>query len=390
MRRVSYLLGTLLIVSMLLAACGGEETSTSVPSTNVPPITAEVTVTEEGEATAETPDATAGTTTPSVPVTGEDSSSRLSNLLDYDVWNQNGEQIGEVEDMVLDMDASNVVYVVIETGGFLDIGDKTVLIPWNSLELQTPATGGQENAFVLTADAEMLTNAEDVDLDAVLPGIGESVEDWDADIRNFWEGGVVPQATQSADATATPAAEQTVAPEMTATTTTGSGSGTGTGQDEQLQGVLLASDLLGATITIGNAGEEGLGQGEATALPAATTDPNATSMPEATATTGAGTGSGTGNQGLTEATIEDAILDPDTGDVLYLVLNSLFDDGERWIPVPLSTLRWDVTNESFLFVANANALQNAPFFQADQWPDTTVDGWDADFDTFWQTNITTP
>jgi sporulation protein YlmC with PRC-barrel domain len=388
MRRVSILLSTMLIVSLLLAACGGEETSTTVPSTNVPPVTVESTMTAEGEATAETPAGTAETTTPSVPVTGEDSSARLSNLLDYDVWNQNGEQVGEVENMVLDMNASNIAYVVIETGGFLDLGDKTVLIPWDSLELQTPVAGGDENAFVLTADAEMLNNAEDVDLDAVLPGIGESADDWDADIRNFWEGGVVPQATQSADATATPAAEQTAAPEMTATTT--AGSGTGTGEAEELQGVILASDLLGATITIGNAGGEGLGQGEATALPAATTDPNATSMPEATATTGTGTGAGTDNQGPTEATIEDAIIDPDTGDVLYLVLNSLFDDGERWIPVPLSTLRWDGTNESFLFVANANALQNAPFFQADQWPDTTTEGWDIDFDTFWQTNVTTP
>ena len=386
MRRVSILLSTIMIVSLLLAACGAEETSTTVPSTNVPPITVEATATEEGTTT-ETVEPGDLTTTPGIPVTGEDNISRLSNLLDLDVWNQNSEQIGEVEDMVLDMDNSNIAYVVIETGGFLDIGDKTVLIPWSSLDLQTTAEGAQETAFVLAADAEMLTNAPDVDLDSVLPSIGETVDDWDADIRNFWETGVVPEV--STDATATTASEATAVPEMTATSDTASGAGTGSGQgtgQDKLQGVMLASDVLGATITVGQGGRQGVGN--ATAEPVATAE--ATAMPEATATAGAGLGTGTENQGPTEATIEDVIVDPDTGDILYLVLNSLFDDGERWIPVPLSTLRWDASNNAFLFVANANALLNAPFFQADQWPDTTVDGWDADFDTFWQTNVTTP
>lgn len=387
MRRVSILLSTIMIVSLLLAACGAEETSTSVPGTNVPPVTVDVTATEEGNTT-ETVEPGDLTTTPEIPVTGEDNLSRLSNLLDLDVWNQNNEQVGEVEDMVLDMDNSNITYVVIETGGFLDIGDKTVLIPWSSLDLQTTAEGASETAFVLTADAEMLSNAPDVDLDSVLPAIGETIDDWDADIRNFWETGVVPEV--STDATATTAAEATAVPEMTATSDTGSGAGTGTtsqgiGQDK-LQGVMLASDILGATITVGQ--DRRQGAGDATAEPVATME--LTALPEATVTTGTSSGTSTENQGPTEATIEDVIVDPDAGTILYLVLNSLFDDGERWIPVPLSTLRWDLSNEAFLFVANANALLNAPFFQADQWPDTTVDGWDADFDTFWQTNVITP
>lgn len=396
MRRVSIVLSTILIVSLLLAACGAEETSTTVPTSDVLPITAEVTMTEAGTTT-ETVEPGDLTTTPGVPVTGEDDLSRVSNLLDLDVWNQAGEQVGEVEDMVLDMDNSNIAYVVIETGGFLDLGDKTVLIPWNSLDLQTTAEGASETSFVLTADAEMLTNAPDVELDSVLPEIGETVDDWDIDIRNFWETGVLPEATQPAvDATATTTGDATALPEMTATSASGTGSGTGGGQGlghDKLQGVMLASDVLGVTITIGQgqAGEApGLADATATVDAVATVD--LTASPEATATTTTGTGAGTGtdNQGPTEATIEDIIVDPDTGGILYLVLNSLFDDGERWIPVPLSTLRWDADNQSFLFVANANALLNAPFFQADQWPDTSVDGWDSDWQSFWQSNVTNP
>lgn len=397
MRRGNVLLGTLLILSMLLAACGGEQTSTTVPSTNVPPVTVETTSTEDATGLTGTPEGTAGagTTTPVVPVTGESDTSRVSNLLDLDVWNQDGEQVGEVEDMVLDMDNSNVSYVVIETGGFLDLGDKTLLIPWNSLELQTPVSGADENGFVLTADTEMLTNAPDMDLPAVLPARGEAADDWDVDIRNFWEGGVVPSATQATgDATATTTTgEATAAPEMTATTTTGSGTGTGTGSgQEQLQGVMLASEVIGSTITIGQGEGQGTGTGtgtgqataEATATGEAAASPAAS--PEATSSSGTGTGTG---EGPTEATIEDIIVDPDTGDILFLVLSSLFDGEDRWIPVPLSTLRWDLTNESFLFVANANALLNAPFFQPDQFPDTNTEGWDTDFNDFWQNNAGT-
>lgn len=412
MRRVSILLGTLLMVSLLLAACGGEQTSTSVPNTDVPPITAESTMTDEATATA---DGGETTMTPGVPVTGENDLSRISNLLDFDVWNQNGEQIGEVEDMVLDVDNTNIAYVVIETGGFLDIGDKTVLIPWNSLDLQTQAEGAEETAFFLNVDPEMLNNAPDVDLQSMLPERGESVNDWDADIRNFWEGGVMPEATaeatQAGDATAEATGEATEAPEMTATTDAGAGTGagTGTGQNaQQLQGVMLATELIGSTITIGNQGRMGVGPGEATAMPGATTDPGlataepgatsdaglattepgATVNPEATPTIngGTGAGTGTGTQGPTDATIEDVIVDPDTGDILFFVLNALFDDGERLVPVPLSTLRWDTTNQSLIMMSNDNALQNAPFFQADQWPNTATEGWDAEFDTFWQNN----
>lgn len=429
MRRSSLLLATLLIFSMLLAACGGEQTSTTVPSTNVPPITAESTMTEDSSAMTGTPEGTAGagTTTPSVPVTGEDSPSRLTNLMDFTVWNQNGEQIGEVDDMVLDMDNSNISYVVIGTGGFLDLGEKTLLIPWDMLTLQADATGGQQNAFILDADQEMLNNAPDVDLETTMPGTGQPAQDWDTDIRNFWEsGGTTTGTGTQAAATASPdAGAVTAVPDTTATTTTGTGSGTatdtgtatattgtgagtgtgtGTGQSEQLQGVMLASDLIGATLTIGQGEGQGLGTGAGTgtgttqATAAVTASPDAGSVVPQTPNAGTGTdtagsetgtGTATANQGPTSATVEDAIVDPDTGDILFLVLNSLFDDGERWIPIPLSTLRWDMTNESFLFVANANALQNAPFFQADQFPDPTTEDWDTDFNDFWENNAGT-
>src|SRR5215212_1806475 len=193
MRKTSILLSMLIVVAMILTACGGEETSTTVPSDNVPPVTAEVTGTSEGDLGTATESPTTGdlTGTPGVPVTGDVNPARVSNQLDFTVWNQNGEQIGEVDDMVLDLDNTQVMYVVVGTGGFLDLGERNLLIPWNSLQLQTgtgDTTGGQQNAFILQSDMDVFSNAPDFDL-ANVPQAGQPANDWDTDIRNYWESG---------------------------------------------------------------------------------------------------------------------------------------------------------------------------------------------------------
>ena len=77
--------------------------------------------------------------------------------------------------MVLDPDNATVSYVIVGNGGFLDIGEKDILIPWNSLQLQTGGgdmTGGEQNAFILQTDQEIFNNAPDVDVNAILPPLG--------------------------------------------------------------------------------------------------------------------------------------------------------------------------------------------------------------------------
>src|SRR5215216_7312517 len=103
MRKFSLLLSTIVVLALLLTACGGQETTTSVPSTNVPPVTMEATGTEDAAAT-QAPGVGDLTTTPGVPVTGANNTSRLSNMINMGVWNQSNEQVGQAQDMVLDMD----------------------------------------------------------------------------------------------------------------------------------------------------------------------------------------------------------------------------------------------------------------------------------------------
>ena len=377
MRKLSIFLTIVVLSAMLLISCGGEETSTTVPNTTgspeVPPVTADTTATDDGTSMTETVVPGDTTTTPGIPVTGEESAARLSNQLDFDVWNQEGEQIGEVDDMILDLDNSRIAYVVVGTGGFLDIGEKDVLVPWNSLVLQdgtVDVPGVDANAFIIQIDQETFNNFPDVDLSSILPAIGEPAGDWDVDIRSYWESGVVPTTpTADPNMTATPVPDTA---EATATADTGQG------EASALQGVVLASDVLGTPIAL----SPGQGDGQGTDQATATADPNQ-SQATATADPNQTSGPGVGNF---SGTIEDMIVDTQTGDILYILVNTTLDDGERWIPVPLSFFQWDADNATALLNVNPATLRDAPFFMDGEFPDTTVDGWDSEWDAFWQNN----
>jgi sporulation protein YlmC with PRC-barrel domain len=404
MRKVSLLLSMLVLAAMVLAACGGGATSTNVAG-SPPPITADVTETMEPVATETATEVGTATETAGVPVTGESNPSRLTNQLDFTVWSQDGEQIGEVDDMVLDLDNSQVAYVVVGTGGFLDLGERDILVPWNQLQLQTGTgdnTGGQQNAFILQTDVDAFRNAPDFDLSSI-PQMGQSANDWDFDIRTYWENPGAGTGTGTGTATATPGGAavgtatsttgtDTGTAQATATTTTG----TGTGPGQALQGVALATDVLGSTINWGAQGQgtsTGIGNGQATATTeagtgtgVATATPGGAAVGTATTTTGTGgTGVGT-DQGNTTGTIEDMIIDTDNGDILYIVIMASFADGERWIPIPLNLFQWNGAAGAFTLNVDATALQNAPSFQDDQFPDTSTAGWNSEFDTFWQNN----
>lgn len=56
-----------------------------------------------------------------------------SNLMDADVVGPDDESIGQVEDLLLDRDG-RVAGVIVEVGGFLGIGEKSVAIPSDALD----------------------------------------------------------------------------------------------------------------------------------------------------------------------------------------------------------------------------------------------------------------
>lgn len=447
MRRISIVLSVLVLTAMILAACGGEETSTSIPTQNIPPATTEVTATSEAAETATEAPVEATTTgtpeTSGIPVTGESNSDRLSNELKYMVLDQSGKQVGKVDDMVLDLSKARVLYVVVNADG------KKIPVPWTFLKVGPASASSypneQQMAFTLQADTNTLKNAPVLDPKNV-PELGAEPDSWDISFRKYWEAGgasgnntPAPAGTAVTDTTATATSSSSAGTGLATSTPTtsagpslatstpatsaGTGQGTGIGQGATaIQGVQLASKVIGAKLTVGierpvlstpAPSTGGTGAGSATATPTSAGTGLATATP---GTSGAGTSLTTAtptsasaatsapSAGATakqlNATIDDLIVNTDSGDILYVVVKTNFDNGEHLIPVPLRLLQLNISvpasdtspagdnNKSFVLNIDATTLQNAPFFQKDQFPDMTMAGWNSEFESFWQNNGT--
>ena len=77
-----------------------------------------------------------------------------------DVYNQKDEDLGDIKEIMLDMNSGRVSYAVLSFGGFLGMGDKLFAVPWSALKLDTV-----NKRFVLNVDKERLESAPGFDKD---------------------------------------------------------------------------------------------------------------------------------------------------------------------------------------------------------------------------------
>lgn len=94
--------------------------------------------------------------------TGEHPRSVLSasTLEGDDVVNAAGEDLGRIEEIMLDVSSGRIAYAVLSFGGFLGLGDKLFAIPWEAFQVD------QENErLILNVDREALKNAPGFDKD---------------------------------------------------------------------------------------------------------------------------------------------------------------------------------------------------------------------------------
>lgn len=59
-----------------------------------------------------------------------------TTLRDCTVRNATGEDLGSIEDVVLDTDHNRIAYAVLSFGGFLGLGDKYFAVPWEALDVE--------------------------------------------------------------------------------------------------------------------------------------------------------------------------------------------------------------------------------------------------------------
>ena len=273
-------------------------------------------------------------------------------------------------------------------------------------------TTTQQNCLTLTVGNDVFNSVPAFD-ETVMPGLGQSSQDWDTAIMPYWVGGVEDIATNTPAPTSTPAAAvATTATATTSASSSGTGTESGSQSVQQIIGVALATDLLGANVFLTpQAASAGAGTGTGNALSTstpsaggttATDTPSAgtgttatdtpsvgtssTASPDTTATassggTGSGTGTGSTITDSSQGTVLDVIIEPRIGKLQYLVVS--FDSGGTWIPVPFSAVGWDSTSNQIILMVSADMLQNAPSFPSGQLPDTSTAGWDQQFSTYW-------
>jgi sporulation protein YlmC with PRC-barrel domain len=113
---------------------------------------------------------------------------KASDIIGKDVENAAGDDLGDIEDVVIDPDSGRVAYAVLSFGGFLGMGDKLFALPWQSLK----SSAKDADKFVLDIDKERLKNAPGFDKDT-WPNMAD--RQWATDIHKYygrdpyWQGG---------------------------------------------------------------------------------------------------------------------------------------------------------------------------------------------------------
>ncbi|WP_416866204.1 MAG: PRC-barrel domain-containing protein [Imperialibacter sp.] len=81
-----------------------------------------------------------------------------TSIIGDKVFNKGNEEMGEINDVMIDLSTGKIEYFVIEMGGFLGIGEKYFAIPFAFLTVDS-----KKEAFVINQESATLKNAPGFD-----------------------------------------------------------------------------------------------------------------------------------------------------------------------------------------------------------------------------------
>jgi sporulation protein YlmC with PRC-barrel domain len=81
-----------------------------------------------------------------------------SSIIGDKVFNPMDEELGKIEDIMIDLTSGKIEYFVIEMGGFLGMGEKYFAIPFAFLTVDA-----KKEAFIINQEQETLKNAPGFD-----------------------------------------------------------------------------------------------------------------------------------------------------------------------------------------------------------------------------------
>lgn len=104
---------------------------------------------------------------------------KASSIIGTDVVNPNGDNLGDIKEVVIDPNTGKVAYAVVSFGGFLTMGEKLFAIPFSSFKYDPT-----ENEYVLDISKERLEAAPGFDADH-WPSMSD--EKWNRDVYKYYE-----------------------------------------------------------------------------------------------------------------------------------------------------------------------------------------------------------
>jgi sporulation protein YlmC with PRC-barrel domain len=105
-----------------------------------------------------------------------------STLAGDSVRNAAGEDLGKLDQIMIDIPSGKVAYAVLSFGGVLGMGSKLFAVPWSALKVDE-----DEKCLILDADKKKLENAPGFDKDN-WPNMADN--SWGSEVSRFY--GVAP------------------------------------------------------------------------------------------------------------------------------------------------------------------------------------------------------
>ena len=91
-----------------------------------------------------------------------------SKIIGEAVVNRQDENLGKIDELVIDAREGRLAYAVLSFGGFMGMGNKLFAMPWRAFEFSNT-----ENKLILNVDKEMLKTAPGFDKDAKWPDFAD-------------------------------------------------------------------------------------------------------------------------------------------------------------------------------------------------------------------------
>lgn len=102
-----------------------------------------------------------------------------SSITGNSVRNAKGDDLGSIEDLMIDVQTGQTSYAVLSFGGFMGVGDKLFAVPLQAMRLDA-----KNKSFVLDASKESLENAPGFDK-GHWPDASDSK--WQAEVREYYK-----------------------------------------------------------------------------------------------------------------------------------------------------------------------------------------------------------